>query len=140
MKKRYKMLIIVSLIGLAFILGRYSVQTDIEKDKTKQTNTDTKTNKKTKTIVNKNKDGSSTEVTVIDETTETKKETNSSSSVVITKNKSKFSVSALVGANSIRNIKPIYGVSVSKEIFGPITIGAWGLDNKTLGVSVGINF
>jgi len=32
-----------------------------------------------------------------------------------------------------------YGASISKNILGPVSIGAWGLTNKTLGVSFGID-
>lgn len=52
-----------------------------------------------------------------------------------------LSVSALVANDfSNRGLSPIYGASVSKEIIGPITIGAFGLTNGTVGVSVGLNF
>lgn len=33
---------------------------------------------------------------------------------------------------------PVYGVSISKQFFGPIVLGAWGLSNLTVGLSVGL--
>ena len=35
---------------------------------------------------------------------------------------------------------PVYGIGVSKRILGPIFVGGWGLSDKTVGVSVGIDF
>lgn len=46
-------------------------------------------------------------------------------------------LSALVGTDFST---PVYGFAVNKEFIGPITLGAWGLTNKTLGVSIGLNF
>ncbi len=52
-----------------------------------------------------------------------------------------LNVSVLVANDfSIRAIKPIYGVSVTKEVLGPITVGAFGLTSGTVGLSVGLNF
>lgn len=54
---------------------------------------------------------------------------------------STINVSALVGNDfSKRLIQPIYGISVSKELLGPITVGLFGLTSGTIGVSVGLNF
>lgn len=54
---------------------------------------------------------------------------------------SKYSLSALVGVGS----EPKYGLHVSKELLGPVTVGAWGLagagvSNLQLGLSFGVNF
>lgn len=46
-------------------------------------------------------------------------------------------LSALVGTDF--NV-PVYGIAVNKEFIGPITLGAWGLTNKTVGLSIGLNF
>ncbi len=51
--------------------------------------------------------------------------------------RSKVNLSALVGTDFT---SPAYGLHVSKEFLGPITLGAWGLTNKTVGLSVGLNF
>lgn len=41
---------------------------------------------------------------------------------------------------STRQLLPIYGASMTKEVLGPFTAGLFGLSNGTLGVSVGISF
>ena len=51
-----------------------------------------------------------------------------------------MNISALVGVDLPNSLKPLYGASFTKQFLGPISIGAWGLTNGTLGVSVGINF
>lgn len=54
---------------------------------------------------------------------------------------STINVSALVANDFSRGlISPTYGVSISKEIVGPITVGLFGLTNSTVGLSLGINF
>lgn len=51
--------------------------------------------------------------------------------------RSKVNLSALVGTDLY---KPVYGGHISKELLGPISVGAWGLTNATFGVSIGVNF
>lgn len=54
---------------------------------------------------------------------------------------STINVSALAANDFSRGlISPTYGISISKEIVGPITIGLFGLTNSTVGLSLGINF
>lgn len=54
---------------------------------------------------------------------------------------SKTNVSLLASVDYSESvIKPIYGISVSRELIGPITLGVFGMSNMTLGVSIGINF
>lgn len=33
---------------------------------------------------------------------------------------------------------PVYGVAVSRAVLGPISLGLWGLTDKTVGVSLGV--
>lgn len=49
-------------------------------------------------------------------------------------------VSGLVGGSISFPPILIYGVSVTKPILGPITVGAWGLTNATFGISAGLEF
>lgn len=52
-----------------------------------------------------------------------------------------INVSALVSVNFNGNLlSPVYGVSVSKEMIGPITVGAFGLTSGVVGASLGLNF
>lgn len=52
-----------------------------------------------------------------------------------------LNVSGLIGIIPIMGSEiPIYGISLSKEVFGPFTAGAFGLTNGIVGLSAGINF
>lgn len=54
-------------------------------------------------------------------------------------NRSGVVVSGMVGIDGISfPTSLIYGVSVIKPILGPISIGAWGLTDKTFGLSLGL--
>ena len=50
------------------------------------------------------------------------------------------SVRFLVGKNLDKFSEDIYGAQVEKKIIGPFTVGAWGLNNRTLGLSAGMTF
>lgn len=74
-------------------------------------------------------------------TTDTKKVTDTQKDIVVTAPKSSIiNISALAGLDTGRGFVPTYGISASKELIGPITVGAFGLTNGTIGVSVGLNF
>lgn len=51
----------------------------------------------------------------------------------------KTNVSALVAVDSLK-LTPTYGIGVTHELIGPITIGAFGLTNGVVGLSIGISF
>lgn len=56
--------------------------------------------------------------------------------------RSKYNLSALIGTDFKA---PVYGLHVSKEFIGPITIGGWAtapqtLNNVNVGISLGLNF
>lgn len=52
-----------------------------------------------------------------------------------------MNISAIM-ANDVSHslLVPTYGISISKQVLGPFTIGLFGLTNGTGGVSLGINF
>lgn len=137
--------IIMSVVALlvAFSFGRYSaptvpdVKTDIKTNTDKQTNTETK---KTTTIT---EDPKGNKVTTINEdtTTQTKKNTDTQLDQTVTApKKSIINISALAGLDTGRGFIPTYGISANKELIGPITVGAFGLTNGTIGLSIGLNF
>lgn len=85
-------------------------------------------------IIVKNPDGTEKTVETIDETEKTKTK-------ITTAPKPTVNLSALVATDfSQSQLKPTYGVSITKEVLGNITVGAFVLDNKTAGVSIGYNF
>lgn len=49
-------------------------------------------------------------------------------------------ISALTALDVPSSLTPVYGISVTREVLGPITVGAFGLTNGTVGVSVGVTF
>jgi len=53
-----------------------------------------------------------------------------------------WNVSALAGYDfsKPKDLVPIYGVSVSKQVLGPFTVGAYGLTNGIIGLSIGVTF
>ncbi len=91
-------------------------------------------NHTTTTIVTvKKPDGTTTTTEKIDSKTKT--------NTVIVPPRPKLNVSVLVANDFSKNsLQPLYGVSISKEVLGPVTAGAFALTNGTIGVSIGINF
>lgn len=59
---------------------------------------------------------------------------------ISTQKRSTLNISGLAGIELKPHPEVFYGVSVSKEIIGPITIGLFGLTNGIVGASVGMNF
>lgn len=157
-----KTIVIVSLIlaSTAYAAGRWSApervqivtktvevekkvidaKTDLEKDKHKETVvTETVNPDGTKSTVTKTvedtKTGKKTETSTVDDTSkasDTVKETLYSSS--------KVTVSLLAGMSLSGPITPVYGLSLTRPVLGPITFGAWGLTSGVVGLSVGLTF
>lgn len=119
---------IVGLLTLG--LGYYLAYKVYGQAKTETSETD---HTKTTIITISDPKGNTKTVTTIDE-----KKTKETIAVAP---KTKTNISIL-GANdfSQRLIKPLYGVSVTRELIGPVTIGVFGLTNGTVGLSLGLNF
>jgi hypothetical protein len=156
-----KQKIIITSVALltAFAVGRYSTPTKVKivtqtvtvekKVDTTQTNTDSNkhlTTVKTETDL---PDGTKTIVTKTELTDDTKKKTdtkdvtsdtiNTTVSKEVTRGSSPVTLSLLAGAQ-LTGFTPVYGGSISKEVLGPITLGAFYLSNTTAGLSVGLTF
>lgn len=68
-----------------------------------------------------------------DKQSESKKET--------VKDSGHLNLSVLVGANPFNLSQGmVYGGHVTRDIFGPVNIGVWGLSNGTFGLSGGLTF
>lgn len=153
MTLKSKILALVGGLLIAFALGRYSApggQSTASTSTTTQTQTtDTTknrdTHKHTQVTHTKDADGKETTVTVVDEDTtvvtdkKQDKVTDEKKTEVVQARKT-LNVSALAGVDVRDLTTPVYGVSVTKEIAGPITIGAFGLTNGVVGISLGISF
>ena len=153
MKNLHAKVIFVFIVSMSisFLAGRSSVITpNVET----QTNTSTKTNEKqdvdthtiTHTVTTKEPNGEekTSTVTVTDTSTKTDKvvEQTQQTKQEVTVSKSRpLNVSALVALDVKDPSRGFaYGVSVTKEVLGPVTVGLWGLTNGNLGLSAGINF
>lgn len=144
--------ILLGSVVLAFSIGRYSVrspevhdiksiQTDTKKDENRDTHRDT-----TITTI-KTPDGTVKTVKTITEISdiETKTDTNQtrlSSHDSIPPKTGTINISGLVGNDFSKSwsLTPIYGISVTKEFLGPVTLGGYGLTNGIIGLSIGLNF
>lgn len=114
---------------------------------------DTAKDRKRKIVVKEKKgaDGSIEKTTVLTDDTSSVSKTDiakdttdfksSESSKTVERATDKVTISALAGINPFSGAQtPVYGASITKPILGPITVGAWGLNNGTVGVSIGLSF
>jgi len=153
MNNKTKVIIAVSAILVSFASGRFLTPTKVvtvvktvEVEK-KTSASDKKTHKETTIVESTKPDGTKETTTKIVEVDDTKKHSTdditkqSESTSTVTKGGSRLSVSALAGV-SLSNFSggPIYGASVSRELLGPISLGVWGLNNSTAGISLGLSF
>ncbi len=130
--KIYSVVFLVGVLG-GIYLG-YTIHPKASTDTTSQQN-DVITHETTTTVTNGHGITKTTTKRDIVDKTKVEKE------LVIVPHKSVLSVSALATVNpKLGRYEPVYGISVSKEVFGPFTAGAFGLTNGTLGLSLGINF
>lgn len=104
---------------------------------------ETVTTKPDGTVVRKREFLDKSEI-VKDDRTNTDTNSNSSTTTHTESSKTyandKGSVRALVARNMDHISEDIYGVGVEKKILGPFTLGAFGLTDKTLGLSLGMTF
>lgn len=135
-KAMIKALALSLALTAAFAAGRYSVPKDVSKSQTEET--DSNKHKETEVITVKQPDGS---VKIIKRIVEDSSSSTTKSKQSEVKNiKKSLNISALVSNNIREPLNPIYGVSVTKEVLGPLTLGAFGLTNGTIGLSLGVNF
>lgn len=148
----------VSLL-VSFAAGRYTVtetiKTKTETIETEKKKEDTvivkKRDKNVKIVVTETDrpDGTKIITTVTTDLTKSSVDTNtklsdtgsktSDSSSSTVKGESKVSLSALGGVD-MTNGHLLYGLSVIRPVLGPITVGAFGLSDGTIGASVGVSF
>jgi hypothetical protein len=154
MQQKTKYFIVGAAVVIAFISGRYTAPKTVTAT-SKTVQTDTKADNAVTQDVNhkkevvtevKKKDGTDTKVTVItddntygkvDQSTEQSKTTQTQTTTIVTGG-SKVTVSFMAGLNN--GFTPVYGLSATKSILGPIAFGVWGLTSKAGGVSLGLQF
>ena len=82
-------------------------------------------------------DGTTEKETITEDKTKTEKETLESSLTV--NKKPDWKVSGLSGLD-LSNKSQFYGVQVDRRIIGPVFVGVTATTNKTIGLSVGMEF
>lgn len=138
----------VIIVLVAFASGRYSVSTkpDVQTVEDKKIDVEKEANlndHKVTTITQDCVTGSKTTTITEDISFQTKKDVDSTTHVdqtVTQAKRSLINISALASLDTGNGFKPAYGLSANKEFIGPITVGAFGLTNGVLGLSIGVNF
>lgn len=100
--------------------------------------------KHTRKIVTITEHPNGTKKTVIREDTDTATNTNVQSiaqSKIVDEvgKKNSTRISVMAGVAPTQTELFVYGVAVTKPVLGPVSIGVWGLSNKTFGASIGID-
>jgi FtsZ-interacting cell division protein ZipA len=151
MSTKVKVIIAVIVLAVTFATGRWSASQKTTKTTEQVTQTDVKADVKdthTKTTITETKQptGVDTTVTVIDQVQDDKSTENDNTKTQIQQtvtptSKSKLNISVLGAEDFSKGFtEPTYGLSISKEVLGPLTVGAFGLMNGTVGISVGLDF
>jgi hypothetical protein len=149
--KREVIFVVIGLVT-AFAFGYYFGDAPVQRSTETKTKRETQVEEKknvqthTTTTTTKSPTGAVTTTTVTDTSVVAIKDTdtrveNSTTSTENSQKRSKVSVQALLALDLQKGIQqPIYGIAAQKEFIGPITLGAFGLTNGVIGVSIGLNF
>lgn len=160
MTTKQKVIISVVALGTAFAMGRWAAPTKVKietktvevehKTDTVKSDLDLNRHRETTTTTIKKPDGTVETTTKVVEDTNANKtrqeqdtdqvNKTSSQSKEVTYSQSKVTVSVLAGLSVSGIPTPVYGASVTKPILGPVTVGFWGLSDRTLGASLGLTF
>lgn len=129
----------VIIIVIAFCAGRFFAPEKIKIEvKTVEVEKVVTKIQHKKVVIRQNKDGSKETVIITDTKSDEKgKSRTDIENKEITK-KGSLNISVLAGSSI--PINGVLGVSATKNVLGPITAGAWGLSNGTVGLSLGLNF
>lgn len=149
--KREVVLAAISLLT-AFAVGRWSapervkVETKVVEVEKKDSSSAQAGDKDTETHIIEHPDGTKETIITTHENWQKNHSSTDDTSVSsdaskeVTARKSLVTISALGGAEASNNFPLVYGVSVTKSILGPVTVGIWGLSDKTFGASLGLTF
>jgi hypothetical protein len=143
MSSQSKIIVSVIVLAAAFAAGRQSVPEKVKTEiKTVEVEKIVTVVKKEVVTIVENPDGSKQTTIVTDTRTDSQTNTNASNQTTEeTKKNKKLNVSILAGTSPSFNLTElVYGASISKEVVGPVTVGAWALTNRSVGISVGLNF
>lgn len=147
-----KILLGIVALVTAFAFGRYTVSvkpnvTTITATKSaSQTVADKDTHTQTQIVEVKEPTGEVKTTTTITKDTvsvvdKTRNVETQATETVSQSTRKTLNVAALVGMDVVHHLgTPVYGVSVSKELIGPVTVGVFGMSNSLVGISVSLNF
>lgn len=138
-------IVLGALCAVSFAVGRYTAPEKVKTEIKIQKEVITQQVVHTVTKVVERPDGTKeTEVTQ-DSDTNTHSDTVKDKLKEVIVSHDSLNISILAGAQPHLfqgiSVGPIiYGASVTKTLWGPVTIGAWGLSDLSAGVSLGLNF
>lgn len=123
------------ILGLGVAIGKYTLPAKIVTIEHEATSE----NRNVEVVVVEKKapDGSSTKTTVTKDKSIVN--TEKDKKVEVKNEKSNVRLDALIGYD-FREKRQVYGVQVQKRFVGPILLGAWGTNQGTAGLSVGVEF
>jgi hypothetical protein len=131
---------IIVLVVVSYSVGRYmspeKIKTEIKTVEVEKVVT--KTERK-RIHITEDEEGMMDALIIIDSSTQENTHENSfaeEKEVII---RDDYNVSIMAGAG-LPYTNPVFGASIQKRFIGPVTLGVWGLSNKTGGVSIGLNF
>lgn len=137
----------ILLAGLVLLLGVFSFgyyeghkSVQIASSATITEVKDKEVDKHVETVTTKDREGNVKIVTTVDTVARSTDNRRSDTVTTVTTVKAlpKTNVS-LLGGYDFQQKELIYGLSITKEVYGPLTVGVFGLNNKTAGLSVGIS-
>lgn len=141
MNTKTKLLLASVSLLTAFAFGRWSAPEYRKTTKDQSETTDSSSHKKTTVIEKEKPDGTKEKKTVVEEDKDRSKSKTDKESEEIRVSSSKTNISVLWGVDPRSPQTPKYGLSVSRPILGPITVGLWALPtDPTVGFSLGLTF
>ncbi len=133
--------IVAIIVALSFAWGRYSVTpAKVSASSTTEIDTTRAVDTNRVTVVTETPAGQKSTTITEHIVSETERARSTSTAVVVDAARPILNVSLLAADNINDGLKPLYGVSVSKQIAGPLTAGLFLLSGGTIGVSIGLNF
>ena len=131
--KQYIVIFLSGILVGAVIIKKYSPTI------AETTKTVTQTEIKDHTIIKeiRKKDGTIEKTTITDSNTKTdQSKVSQKDTIIVTK---KYKIEALYGINTSSK-STTYGILGSSKIIGDLSVGAFYLNNNTLGVTIGLDF
>lgn len=127
--------VLLGVFHFGYLKGKRSVNVAVSAEVVEVK--DKEVDKHIETVTTKDRQGNVKIITITDSVARdhTNKQT---ATTTIIKQLPKINVS-LLGGFDFQDKELVYGLSITKEVYGPLTVGVFGLSNKTAGISIGIS-